>query len=147
MKIAKTEAKRDAIRWFRARQIFCEKGWWSNGLNIARLSNHKDALFLVSLFPEPPLTTEAALSVVSGYDDARCLCWAIMFRADNGLELMRKAAHGGHAWAQWMLSQQKDENGVFNAAYQRVWLEKAAANGEPNAMCGLGCYLWNSECG
>ncbi len=114
------------------------------GLELARLSKHKDVLFLVSLFPEPPPTKEAASLVFLRCEnqDPRCLCWgAIMHITDEGRGLIRKAAEGGYAWAEFMFSQQLHNDGSANIAREMALLEKAVAKGEPNAMSTLGCCL------
>ncbi len=59
LKMAKTEAQRERIKWFHARSVFFRFGFVEQGLALARQCAHEDARFLVSLFPgEAPTTQE-----------------------------------------------------------------------------------------
>ena len=64
LKMAKTKEQREAIKWFHARRVFFESKLFTNGLALARESEHPDARFLVSLFPgAPPVTHKEACAV------------------------------------------------------------------------------------
>ena len=58
LKMAKTKEQREAIKWFHSRTVFfnCDL---AEGLVLARESEHPDARFLVSLFPEVARGSEA----------------------------------------------------------------------------------------
>ncbi len=51
LKMAKTEAQRERIKWYHARRIFFGQAMLTEGLALARQCQHEDARFLVSLFP------------------------------------------------------------------------------------------------
>ncbi len=58
LKMAKTQEKREAIKWFHARGVFFAERELTNGLALARQSEHPDARFLASLFPGPPASDD-----------------------------------------------------------------------------------------
>ncbi len=152
LKMARTEDKRERIKWYHARRVFFELAsvgvaddglriqamtprTMNEGLKLARQCKHEDARFLVSLFPNGSPATEAdvaALFLAHG-DDARCLCWAAESGAEPLFDLFRQAAESGCAFA-------KAQCGMLSRE-AHAWLEEAAAQGEPQAMAELGCIL------
>ncbi len=72
LKLAKTKEQRERIKWFHARRTFFSKQdsfsrdprWFAEGLALAKLCDHDDARFLVSLFPGgPPANQKEAKAV------------------------------------------------------------------------------------
>ncbi len=140
LRMAKTEEKRERIKWFYARRVFFDRRL-AEGLMRARESNHPDARFLVSLFPAGAPTTfqEAARVFEANSGDVRCLCWAAAFGGPLRGEQIRRVAESGNAWAQMIhASSFWSESADF-----LTWMEKAVAQGEPDAMWALGSHLWN----
>ncbi len=142
LRMAKTQEQRERIKWFHARSVFFSDvaNAFADGLALARHSSHEDARFLVSLFPNhPPANDEEAVAVFLAHErDARCQYWAAKCSAQPRKQLVRRAAEGGCAWAQaWLalLEPNKDE--------KMVWLDKALAQGEPEAMTNLALLLWD----
>ncbi len=132
LRMAKTEEKRDRIKWYHARRIFFDRCCFAEGLELAKESNHPDARFLVSLFPDGGPTTEenAKQTFVAHGDDARCICWAAV--CGGGSELLQRAAEAGNAWAQFL----------YYLAVKGPWLDLAVAQCEPKAMTKLADRLW-----
>lgn len=112
---------------------------------LAQRCQHVDAQFLVSLFPEeaPASNAEQAKrAFLARADDPRCLCWAShcwLSGVENGpnVELLRRSAEAGYAWGEQCFARYCDD------AEEAAWLEKAAAQGEPEAMFALGESLWS----
>ncbi len=66
LRMAKTKAQRETIKWFHARRVCFDLGGLSSfvaGLSLAQHIQHEDACLLVSLFPEAPRTLEEAAAV------------------------------------------------------------------------------------
>ncbi len=138
LRMARTEEKRTRIKWFHARSVFfgTDASSLSDGLAFARDCDHEDARCLASLFPgsAPATKEEAAAVFLTHPDDARCLCWASWLDAEPRVELMQRAADMGYAWAQYKLD-------VFLVGKDCDLLEKAAAQGDPDAMSRLAAVL------
>ncbi len=147
LKMAKTEEKRDRIKWFEARRLFFGCGRFADGLQVARQSKHEDARLLVSLFPDRVSASTdcrdvAAMVLASpSGKDPRCLCWGAMLGADSRTELIREAALVGYAWAQYAYARTLSEHEHLR------WLEKAAAQGDMNALPILANQLWYGKGG
>ncbi len=137
LKMAKTEEKRQRIKWFHARGVFFEQ-WngFAEGLELARHCDHEDARLLVSLFPNgaPTRGIDAKIVFLAQEDDARCLCWAGECRANteeeeidlfrpvgHDTELFRRSAEKGYAWGMTCWGE---------CSGDMQWLEKAVALGE-----------------
>ncbi len=148
LKMAKTEERRQRIKWYYARQVFFFDEAHARGLELAAQCEHEDARFLVSIFPDGAPVTAAQVSAafLAHSEDARCLCWAASSRKQRGRivvpddekELMLRSAAKGYAWAQ-AKCQSFQEPPVFV-----VWLEKSVAQGEPDAMVALSYCLWRA---
>ncbi len=150
LRMAKTREQKECVKWHYAKSVFFSRDAMSlsQGLALARRSEHQDARFLVSLFPKgAPIFKSIAVTVfLSQGDDARCMCWAALCGPPyqpHGLEesqerLMRQSAEKGYAFAQCKLTA-KDQG------EQLMWLEKAAAQGEPEAMWMLAECMHNSR--
>ncbi len=141
LRMARTEEKRERIKWFYARRVFFDRRP-IEGLMLARESNHPDARFLLSLFRDgaPETMTQAERMFLGRRDDARCCCWAALCVLDphSRNELLRQSAERGYAWG----------CELFGLLYDRVspklrtmWLEKAAVQGEVQAMYLLSRHL------
>ncbi len=139
--LAKTESRRQLIRWVFARTTFFapwKPSALQDGLALARECRHKDALFLTSLFPlgaEPSTRREAVAVFMSHAEDARCLCWAAECGAEPQRELLRRSATEGYAWAQALFGN------ICAVRDETMWLEKALSQDEPEAMWLLGKRL------
>ncbi len=142
LKMAVTKEKRERIKWFHARDVFFGRADLSVGLQLARECEHEDARFLVSLFPEgAPATSQEALRVFLEHDDEPCcLCWAAMSRCEEQEQLLQRSAEAGYAWGQAHFADWDRANAV-------AWLEKAVAQGEPEAMSLLAELLRNGLAG
>ncbi len=146
LEIAGTDEKRQLILLLHALRVFFRKGSASvmqDGLAAARMCNHEDAHFLVSLFPEgAPATTEEARAIfLAQGEDRRCLCWAI---ESGGLawrepwkSMVMRSEEAGYSRAQHIV-------GVLSSDDNQVtkWLEKACAQHETQAMVFLGQHLF-----
>ncbi len=127
--------QKELIKWYHARTLFFKKRF-GEGLALARECKHPDARFLASLFVDGPPATclEAAAVFLTRGDEPRCLCWAAQCgggRKDTTTyELLRLSAEGGYSWGQAKWGKLMGEI---------EWLEKAAAQGEPQAWLLLGC--------
>ncbi len=135
--MAKTQEKRERIKWFFARRAFFFNSF-SKGLALARHSEHEDAHFLVSLFPVAPTSPREAVAVFLAHErDPRCACWAFAVCGDLSRDLLVQSAVGGYAW------------GMVGAACeserQREWLEKAVVGGECEGMVALSHVMWRDE--
>ncbi len=130
LKMCKTQEKRERIKWFHARRVFFEAFSLAHGLALARQCEHEDALFLASLFSvwAPATKEQAAVVFRSHSDDVRCLCWAALCGVASS-ELLRRSAQGGYAWGQAIYG----GRGVDSSEHF-MWLEKAVAQDEPEAM-------------
>ncbi len=118
LKMAKTEEKRERIKWFAARSAFFGAKDFAKGLAMARECQQvDDARFLVSLFTGgPPASAEEAVGLfLSRRDDARCLCWAARLGAEPSDELMRESAERGYAWGQ--AAHARSDDGVQRRGY------------------------------
>ncbi len=145
LKMAKTKEKRELIKWLYARSVFFgfDESWFPAGLTLARQCENDEAQFFVSLFPcgAPASWVEAARAFHEGGDDARCLCWgAECGQEPNNDEPMRRSAEKGYALGQALI--------VFYCLVweefeEWAWLEKAAAQNEPEAMAALASRWWN----
>ncbi len=130
LKMAKTEAQRERIKWMHARTVFFRAGRFAQGLALARQCAHEDARFLVSLFPAgaPETTQEAVAVFLAGGDDPRCLWWAAMCGAELRKDAGRRVAEGGCMWA---LARTKCGD----------W--RRAAQEEPDAMLSVASLVYN----
>ncbi len=125
LKMAKTEEKRELIKWYYARRSFFgdqgKERAFRDGLALARQCLHQDALFLVSLFPSGWLKTneEAASVFLARRDDPRSLCWGalcaylgrILEHRDMN-DMFRQSGAAGYAWGfylQWNRYQPRRE--------------------------------------
>ncbi len=148
LRMAKTEERRDLMRWFAARSIFfasVDEEALADGLALVQQCRHEDARFLVSLFPHGPPKNlrEAADVFLAQQSDARCLCWAARFcgqaEGENAEgELLRRSAERGNAWGQysfylWGAGKKRDLESV----------QRAADQGEPEALATLGSHYWH----
>ncbi len=145
LRMAKTEEKRERIKWFYARRVFFDphqRKSLAAGLTLAKQSQHQDARFLVSLFPDgPPLTREDAFAVFLAHpDDPLCLCWAGKCHENEQVTLLLRSAELGNAWAQASLD-------GLEVSAGKGWLEKAAAQGDPDGMTSLALSLANGWAG
>ncbi len=142
LRMAKTKEQREAIKWFHARRVFFNKRSFSDGLELARQSEHTDSRFLVSFFPNAaPATSEEVLAVFMGrQDDPRCLCWAGVFlKGETEEQLYRRSAEGGYAWGQVLWARY-----LFTAEMLGV-VEKAVAQGEPDALRQRAQCAWEGK--
>ncbi len=94
---------------------------------MARLSEHPDAHFLVSLFLEdaPAGRVEAGAVFAAHLEDARCMCLAWMCGVEPQDELLRQSAEGGYAWGQALHAHSTQDEELLGLA---------VAQGEPEAM-------------
>ncbi len=137
--MAKTEEKRQRIKWYHARRVFFVEQERARGLSLARDCTHEDARLLVSLFAGGLAGTlpETAVFLSHSEQDARCLCWAAETGASDQRELIRRSAKAGYAWAQALYG---DERRGWTCSQEGdcvEWLEKAVKQGEPVAMARL----------
>ncbi len=141
LRLAQTHEKRERIKWFHARQLFFDAAVSrADGLNLARACDQPDARYLVSLFPSGlPAKEKDLLAVFLAHqDDARCLCWAARCETVANVELLRRSAEGGYAWAQAIYGILWNRAGVFERESQSAtWLEKSVAQGEREGMLAL----------
>ncbi len=134
LRMAKTEEKRERIKWFYARRVFfrCNDTSCSDGLVLARDCHHEDACFLASLFPgNAPSTVEAAVTFLN-HNDPRCMCWAVQCGAVPNYKLLQRSAEAGYSWGQMYFAD------LDEPARRTMWLEKAVAQGDADAMYRLG---------
>ncbi len=141
LRMVKTEEERERIKWFYARRVLLsgKDKRLREGLELARQSEHPDARFLVSLFPEgqPWTVAEAVAVFLSRSDDARCLCWAAELGGPARAEVRQGAALPGYTPAQWL---------VCTLKYAPLLLlEQAVADGDAYAMTLLASRLWREE--
>ncbi len=140
LKMAKTEEKRELIKWYHARRVFFgPRKDFASGLALAGECTHEDARFLVSLFSgatAPKREAEAASVFLAQQDDARCLCWAAVCRGKPKIDLLKRSADMGNAWGQHWIGVEMRQKSF--ACFQR-----SAAQGEPDAFWGLANSLWN----
>ncbi len=143
LKLCEMKEKRERIRWFHARRIFFGTMPLAlvDGLSLALQCGHEDALFLVSLFPNgAPATRQEARSVfLAQGEQACCLCWAVKCGAEPREELLRRSAEGGYAWGQALFCECRNNN------QQELWLERAVAQGESDAISSLAYRLWEGR--
>ncbi len=143
LKLCKTKEKRERVKWFHARQVFFDglASSFIDGLALARQSEHGDARFLVTLFPDgaPATRGEAAAVFLAHRDEARCLCWAAQCGAEPRGELLRRSAEGGYAWGQKLYCQS------LEGTQWVMWQTMAVAQGERDAMSALGFHLWHQK--
>ncbi len=138
LRVAKTEEKRERIKWFHARRLFFGfSSGISEGLQLAQQCNHEDARLLVSLFPEgaPDSRELVAQMFLENGDEPRCLFWAAYCGAlpvDEVPDVMLRVAGSGYSWAQARYSRFAKDG-----AEKKAWLEKAAAQGETDALFSL----------
>ncbi len=139
LKMARSKEKREAIKWFYARRVFFELQHFDAGLDLARGSEHPDARFLSSLFPQgAPVTREEVrdffLERGSQRDDGRCLCWGAMLSDDaSRMWMVQKAAENGVPLAQALGFLYRTFKPVSNEEKKAIF-EGAALQGEPKAM-------------
>ncbi len=141
LKMAKSDAQRERIKWFHARRAFLVQEKGEAGLELARLCEHDDARFLVSLFAKTSSTFRKIAFRSS--KDVRSLCWAAICEAEDSEErqaLLRQSAEGGYAWAQALHAVEN-----CRGAEQLPWLEKAAAQGDHDGMTLLAQWLWKDS--
>ncbi len=142
LELASSQEERERIEWLHARRVFFdgeeeEDTSFCDGLELARTCQHADARFLVSLFPNgaPRTDKEAAAAFLAAGDDARALCWAGECDKHHRLDLWRRSAQRGYAWAKCRVAthdlQELDEATV------RKLLAEAAQDGEVDGMRGL----------
>ncbi len=139
LKMAKSEEQREAIKWFHARSTFFAHGDEpdvAGGLALARESEHPDARFLASLFPENASGVawqweEASDVFLAQGDEPRSLCWAVSCGAEPREDLLRRSAEGGCAWGAAMYSSCSSKGDKL------ALLEKAAAQSDPDALYRL----------
>ncbi len=146
LKMAKTEEKRQRIKWFHARRAFFNLRC-AQGLEFARHCDHEDARLLVSLFPNgaPRTSAEAAAVFLAKQDDARCLLWAAMSGGQPRMDLIRRSAQGGCAAAWDKLAEALwAKNSASEAAR---YAEMAVVQDEPWAMWQLASRLWYGQDG
>ncbi len=137
--MAKTEEKRERVKWFVARSVFFdEPSSFADGLALAQRCNHADARFFASLFAHgaPDSKEEAASVFLSQGSEPRCLCWAAVVGASPPVELLKRAAEGGDAWgqAQFGMGQEGEE--------RKGWLQQAVNRGDRDGMSWLASVLW-----
>ncbi len=151
LKLAKGDAdKIERIHWFHARSLFFshngEEKSLAEGFALAKGCNHEDARFLVSLFPKgPPASRREAAEVFLGRcEEPRCQCWAAECGAEPHYELLKSAAESGSAWAQSSFAHlgQLASGHPMGDDKMVVWLKKAVAQGEPEAMTALAEHWW-----
>ncbi len=132
------EEKRELIRWWDAMDAIAgQAGWRQNvalGVQMARESRHRDAVWLASLFPGTAPVTERALMAAMQTqcdEDPR----ALFFRAVLGHDkvLLRRVAEMDFAPAQAVLS-----TWVKSAQEGFEFAEKAAVSADRNGMYLLG---------
>ncbi len=145
LKLAATEERKELIKWLHARRTFFSEAdnCFAEGLELARDCKHEDARFLVSLFEDgpPPSHAEAQDMFVARSDDARCLCWAVECDAEPVDELLARSADKGYPWGMCLHSFRLLEKAEGEDSNDVVWLEKAVAGGEAEAMCALSLRL------
>ncbi len=142
LRMAKTKEQREAIKWFHARRVFFDSGSCSDGLELARQSEHPDARLLVSLFPgSPPVVREEVYDAfMARQDDPRCLCWAGMFTTlDEKQKLYHRSAMGGCAMSQALVF------GYRETVDRLEMLERGVAQGEPEALALRASLFWSGE--
>ncbi len=152
LEMAKTEEKRELIKWYHARRVFFPDSVlygrdpkYEERLALLRLCKHDDARFLLSLFPVVPMSDQQAASVfLAQGDDARCLCWSVVC---GGLpvEIGRTLLLSSEKGCAWGLS--KYAQMCLYGPERLEAMEKAAAQGEPDAMAQLGYDLWYGKSG
>ncbi len=136
LKMAHTEEKRERIKWIHARHVFFGLGHFAVGLELAKQCSHDDAHLLVSFFPggPPPKLLDLA-TVLMASNDPRCWCWAAACGGGEKVtvtDLLMRSATSGYGWAQSQLITSK----LIRVGGEE-WLEKAIAQGEPEAMVEL----------
>ncbi len=134
LKMAKTEEKRQLIKWLYARRVFFDMDEMQRGLELARQCEHEDARFLVSLFAKqtPRSWREAREVLEAAGDDPRCWCWAAMRGAAARDDLMRRSAEAGYLWA--MVSYCELPKCPFGRAERIACFERCAGLNDPTAM-------------
>ncbi len=141
--------KRDCIAWFHARRLFFGSPapddtdrFLPLALELARRCDHEDSRYLSSLFPEGLLITrQLARDTFLVQEDPRCWSWAAECQAEPRNELLRRSAEAGYAWGQALYGRNLDIDERLREKQMVVWLEKAAAQGEPEALLQLAWLL------
>ncbi len=134
LKLAQTKEKRERIKWFHARQTFFEEPF-VQGFALARLCDHDDARYLVSLFPEGrPKSFENAAAVfrkAAQGGDPRSMCWEATCESIKQGDLLSRSAQLGYAWAQASVAR------YSSSAIAVPLLLKSVAQGEREGMAML----------
>ncbi len=98
--------------------------------------------FVVSLFPQGvagKTLKDIASVFLAREDDARCLCWAALCGAEPYRELILRSGEMGYGLYYCWTSSDAESGATF--------LEKAVAQGEPEALFELGRRLWEGVAG
>ncbi len=139
LEMATTRERRERIKWYHARAVFfnCQRSV-KESIELAGHCDHDEARMFLSAFRDGvPASREEARILLSNSADIRCRCLALWCNATNCEEVLRKAAEEGYALAQAKFPGTVEE--------KRGWSEKAAAQGEPEAMHVVARELWEGD--
>ena len=145
------EGRKEAARWHRAQDLFFGGDHLDQALRLARESDHEEARWLCSLFPDEVTDVEDALSVfIAQGEEEKALFFAgRLWRfcgvgyVDNGdnESFIWRSAELGYAPAQAYLAIGCEGEEKF------AWALKAAAQNDPTGLYELAhCYLGGKGC-
>jgi hypothetical protein len=137
----------EQIKWWDAcdaLSVWGDEERFEEGLSLARESDHPDAQWLVSQVPGAGDVNHQRMSEVmrGQVDDARASFFAWLFGAENGLDLLTRAAEAGYAQAQAQLAAF-----AVTGEDEFKWSQKAASAGDRNGLFELAnCYSFGQGC-